>query len=240
MCGRFTLIRLSDFTDLFPWIRDGGVVYDARYNIAPSQVVPAVPNDGKNTIGLMQWGLVPFWAKDVSIGNKMINARAETLLEKPAFKKLSQRRRCVIPASGFYEWKQEPGSKTKTPMHIRLRNRPAFGLAGLWDVWHGGDGSELHTCTIITTGPNELMRPIHNRMPAILDEAGMRIWLTPGELAQPPIELLKPFDAEQMEAYPVSRNVNAPANEGPSLIDVCEPPPPVPGRAPAEQPGLFG
>jgi putative SOS response-associated peptidase YedK len=174
----------------------------------------------------------------------MINARAETLLEKPAFRNLAKRRRCVIPASGFYEWQKRPDGKGKIPMHIRIRDQKAFGLAGLWDVWHGADGSELKTCTIITTAPNELMGPIHDRMPAVLDEAGMRRWLTPGELRDAPVDVLRPFAAEKMEAYAVSRDVNGVGRDAATMILPCvdEEPPAVQSakKSRVEQPGLFG
>lgn len=229
MCGRFTLVRLAEFTDLFPWINGDAVDWTARYNIAPSQPALVVTNRAPHRVEVFQWGLVPVWAKDGSIGNKMINARAETLLEKPAFKRLAQRRRCVVPASGFYEWRKEPGSKAKTPMYIRLRDQPAFALAGLWDVWRGADGSELPTFTLITTSPNALMQDIHDRMPVILDSDSARRWLAPEDLPDAPVEVLQPFDAARMEAYPVSRAVNSPANEGPALV------------CPVEAPGsLFG
>jgi putative SOS response-associated peptidase YedK len=236
MCGRFTLIRISDFTDLFPWISAEVPDWRARYNIAPTQPVPAVTNrprpDGRHHVEIFRWGLVPAWAKDVAIGNKMINARAETLLDKPAFRTLVKRRRCVVPASGFYEWRKDTNRKAKTPMYIRLRDQPAMALAGLWDVWCGADGSELPTFTVITTGANDLMRPIHDRMPAILSADAVARWLAPGELTVPPVDLLKPFETGRMEAFAVSSRVNSPANDEGSLIDPCEPPP-------AEPRGLF-
>src|SRR5438128_1258637 len=162
MCGRYTLIRLADFIDVFPWIHLPDQAMTPRYNIAPSQPILAVPNDGRNRMEEFQWGLVPAWAKDPSIGNKMINARAESLATKPAFRTAFRRRRCIIPADGFYEWRKEADGKTKTPMYVRMKSRKPFAFAGLWDVWRPPDGSELPTCTIITGEPNELLKSIHD------------------------------------------------------------------------------
>src|SRR2546423_13816686 len=142
MCGRYTLIRLADFTDMFPWIRAPELLPEAQYNIAPSQPIAVIANNGDNQIEFFRWGLVPSWAKDQSIGNRMINARAETLAEKPMFRTALKRRRCLVPADGFYEWRKE-GAKQKTPMYIHLRSGKPFAFAGLWDEWHSPDGSVL-------------------------------------------------------------------------------------------------
>jgi putative SOS response-associated peptidase YedK len=196
----------------------------------------------KKQVELYQWGLVPVWAKDVSIGNKMINARGETLREKPAFKGLLRRKRCVVPASGFYEWKKT--GSVKTPMYITPTDRPAFALAGLWDVWEGADASYLQTFTIITTSPNELMRPVHDRMPMILDDAGVKAWLSDADVSPQLDEMLVPYEAGRMRMWPVSREVNSPANDGANLIDEVEiSTPPAPKRRARnadEGPGLFG
>ena len=168
MCGRFTLTAdPNDLREAFPWVNIPEGV-GPRYNIAPSQPVAVIPNDGQNQLNFFVWGLIPSWAKDPTIGNKMINARAETLTEKPSFRTAFRRRRCLIPASGFFEWKQNPGGKTKTPMYIRLKSGKPFALAGLWERWDSPDGSTVFSCTIITTQPNELMQGIHNRMPVML------------------------------------------------------------------------
>ena len=239
MCGRFTLIRLSDFTDLFPWLNAAGVDWEARYNIAPSQPALVVTNGGHKQVELFQWGLVPFWTKDIAIGNKMINARGETLLDKPAFRTLLKRRRCIVPASGFYEW-QKTDAKTKTPMYITPTDSAIFTLAGLWDIWRSPDGSELPTFTIITTSPNKLMQQVHDRMPVILDRSDVDRWLTPGELPDPPTDLVKPFAASRMQMHAVSRAVNSPASQGPHLIDVATPEPAEPSKKPpSPPPGLF-
>lgn len=165
MCGRFTLaVNPADYADEF---EGAGFPeqFQPRYNIAPSQPVLAVPNDGKNTASFFVWGLVPSWAKDPAIGNRLINARGETLDEKPAFRGAYRYKRCIIPADGFYEWKAQPGTRAKVPHYIRLRARKPFALAGLWDEWHAADGTPIRTCTIVTTAPNTLMAAIHNRMP---------------------------------------------------------------------------
>ena len=220
MCGRYTLIRLADFTDMFPWIRSPLEMPPPRYNIAPTQPIAVIANDGKNQIDYVHWGLIPSWAKDPSIGSRMINARVETLAEKPAFRAALKRRRCLIPASGFYEWRKSGDGKTKTPMYIRMKSGKPFAFAGLWETWHSVDGSELRSCTIITGTPNELIAPIHDRMAVILAPDSYRKWLTAGELAQEELmPLLKPYDAREMEAFPVSRSVNIPKNDLPSCIE---------------------
>lgn len=229
MCGRYTLIRLADFTDMFPWIRGPAVEVPARYNIAPSQPVAVVPNDGKSRIDFFNWGLIPSWAKDPSIGNRMINARAETLDAKPAFRNALRRRRCLVPASGFYEWRKNPDGKTKTPMYIRLKGAKPFAFAGLWEVWHSSDGSEIRSCTIITGQPNELITPIHDRMAVILKEQDYARWLTPGELGpEATMPILAPYPADQMEAIEVSRTVHSPKNDIPECIEPI-----------TSEPGLF-
>jgi putative SOS response-associated peptidase YedK len=220
MCGRYTLIRLADFTDMFPWIRAPDLEPPARYNIAPTQPIAVVPNDGKNQIEFFHWGLVPSWAKDISIGSRMINARVETLNTKPAFRTALKRRRCIVPVSGFYEWKKNPDGKTKTPMYIRMKDAKPFAFAGLWETWHSPDGSELRSCTLITGEPNKLIATIHDRMPAILDANDYQRWLDPKERdASDLMPLLKPYPAEKMEAFPVSRAVNNPSNEVPGCIE---------------------
>jgi putative SOS response-associated peptidase YedK len=219
MCGRFTLTvnpaELEDtFSDfIFP------TKFAPRFNIAPSQPLLAIPNDGANTADFFIWGLIPMWAKDPSIGNRMINARGETVAEKPSFRGSFKYKRCLILADGFYEWKANPGTKTKTPYFIHMKERKPFVFAGLWDTWESPDGSSIKTCTIITTEPNELMAPIHNRMPVILHTRDHAKWLdaspqTPDKL----LPLIKPFPADNMAAYPVSTLVNKPSNDIPELV----------------------
>jgi putative SOS response-associated peptidase YedK len=219
MCGRFTLtVNPADLRDtfseyIFP------PKFGPRFNIAPSQPVLAIPNDEKNTADFFIWGLIPMWAKDPSIGNRLINARGETVAEKPSFRGSFKYKRCLILADGFYEWKANSGKKTKTPYFIHMKDRKPFALAGLWDSWEGPDGSSIKTCTIITTTPNELMEHLHDRMPVILHPRDYAKWLdvspqTPENL----LPLIKPFPADEMSAYRVSTLVNKPANDSPELL----------------------
>jgi putative SOS response-associated peptidase YedK len=215
MCGRFTLTAdPADLQEVFQWVNFGNADFLPRYNIAPSQALAVVANTGQNKLDFFTWGLVPFWAKDPSIGNRMINARAETLAEKPSFKNAFKRRRCLILADGFYEWQKIPGEKTKIPNYIHMKDGKPFAFAGLWEDWNSPDGSRILSGTIITTEPNQLMAPIHNRMPVILPESSYEQWLTPGEVDPAQLSpLLHPFDADKMEAYAVSPLVNNPAND---------------------------
>jgi putative SOS response-associated peptidase YedK len=220
MCGRFTLtVDPADLKEAFEWVNFGNAEFTPRYNIAPTQPLAVIPNTGDNKLDFFTWGLVPFWAKDPSIGNRMINARSETLGEKPSFKNAFKRRRCLILADGFYEWQKIPGEKTKQPMYIQMKDGRPFAFAGLWEDWHSPDGSQILSATIITTEPNQLLKPIHNRMPVILPDSAYQQWLQPGEVdVQKLNPLLRPFDADQMQAYPVSRMVNNPKNDSPSNI----------------------
>jgi len=219
MCGRFTLtVSPGQLQDAFPWVE---VPYDLqpRYNIAPNQPVAVIPNNGKNRLDFFVWGLIPSWAKDHKIGYRMINARSETLHEKPAFRAAYRRRRCLVLSDGFYEWRQEPGKKLKTPFFIQLASKKPFAFAGLWENWQSPDGSEVLSCTIITTPPNKLIEPIHNRMPAILDPQVYSDWLEPAERDHSQMgNWLQPYPADNMIAYPVSRLVNSPENDTPECI----------------------
>ncbi len=219
MCGRFTLTADPEqLRQAFPWLNLPGNI-QPRYNIAPTQAVAVVPNDGKRQLDFFIWGLVPFWAKEPQIGNRMINARAETLAEKPAFRAAFRRRRCLVLADGFFEWRAIPGRKAKIPTYIRMRDGVPFAFAGLWESWNAPDGSNLLSCTIVTTQPNELLQPIHNRMPVILPAQAYDLWLDPGELDPHQLQpLLKPFSAQSMVAYPVSTLVNNPTNDAPDCI----------------------
>lgn len=219
MCGRFTLTADQDsFEDRFSLTRfDLGWV--PSFNIAPTQEVLAVTNDGsENRPELMRWGLVPSWAKDPKIGNRMINARSETLAEKPSFRTAFKRRRCLIPADGFYEWKRE--GKAKKPMLITANPGGLFAFAGLWETWKQPDDSWLLTCAIITTSANEFMKSIHDRMPVILPRESEASWLDPEEQDTAMLsELLLPYDSDRMEAYEVSTLVNSPRNNFPEVIE---------------------
>ena len=219
MCGRFTLfVDPKDLMEAFPGF-EAPLEWTPRYNIAPSQPVAVIPNDGQNKIEFFQWGLIPSWAKDPKIGNRMINARAETLAEKPSFRAAYRRRRCLVLADGFYEWRKEPGRRAKTPMYIRLRSGQPFAFAGLWETWRSPGDRTIFSCNIITTEPNPLVAEIHNRMPVILEPQAYDLWLDPAE--QSPERLgvwLKPYPASEMTAYAVSTLVNNPANDSPGCI----------------------
>jgi putative SOS response-associated peptidase YedK len=220
MCGRFTLVRLADLLDVMPGVRLPWVDRTPRYNIAPSQKVLAVANDAPDRVDLLVWGLIPSWAKDPSIGNRMINARAETLAEKPSFRTAYKRHRCLIPADGFYEWRKEPDGRTKTPMYAQVRGGEPFTFGGLWESWTSPDGTEVRSTTIITVEPNELMRTVHDRMPLIISAEDRAKWLDPGEKLPAWLSpLLRPYPAEQMTVRPVSRAVNNPRNDTPECVE---------------------
>ena len=223
MCGRFTLrTSAASLVEHF----GGELSFDLpfRYNIAPTQPVATVrisPDAGCRRWQMLRWGLIPSWAKEESIGNRMINARAETLSEKPAFRTAWRRRRCLIPADGYYEW-QKTG-KSKQPFYIRLRDDSPFAMAGLWESWmNPAAGEPVESCTVITTDANELTRPIHDRMPVILNAVDYDRWLDPQLPNLDPLrELLRPFDSLAMRADPVSTLVNNPRNDGPRCVELA-------------------
>ena len=219
MCGRFTLAVADDeLQDEFAGTELPSR-FAPRYNIAPSQPVLAIPNDGLKKADFFVWGLIPSWAKDPSIGNRLINARAETLAEKPAFKGPFKYKRCLILADGFYEWQSTEDKKAKIPYYIQLESKKPFAFAGLWSEWRGPDGSELRSCTIITTEPNGLIAPIHNRMPVIVPANDRTKWLQAAPvLPEALAPLLRPYPAELMRAFPVSTQVNNPATDRPECI----------------------
>lgn len=217
MCGRFTLIQVEKIPTRFNAQITGEINLRKRYNISPNQPVPIVFQESPNKVEEMIWGLIPHWAEDPKIGNKLINARAETLLKKPAFKESFLRRRCLIPADGFYEWKKL--GKEKIPYYIKLKDSSLFAFAGLYDVWKSPDGRLIKTFTIITTEPNELVKEIHNRMPVILRKEYEEIWLNKEVNDFKKLQsLLVPYPAEEMEAYPVSKKVNSPSYDSEDLI----------------------
>ena len=195
MCGRYSF-AMEDALILERFgIRVRTAIYKARYNCAPTQKLAVIANDSPDTLNFYRWGLIPFWAKDPSIGNRLINARAETVTEKPSFKHAFRNRRCLVPATGFYEWKKE---KVKLPYHFGLKNREPFCFAGLWDQWTSADGEIIRSFTIITTTPNSLVEKIHDRMPVILLRDDEQRWIDPGQDLSLS-GLLKPFPAEMME-----------------------------------------
>jgi len=218
MCGRFTLtVDPADLQEAFPEFTFPAHV-EARYNVAPTQPVLVLPNAGTNRADFFVWGLIPSWAKDPAIGSRLINARAETLAEKPSFRSAYKYRRCLIFADGFFEWPAQPGKPGKLPHYIRLQSDKTFAFAGLWEHWQSSDGSEIKSATIITTSPNELMAPIHDRMPVILHKEAFKRWLDPKPLFSDDLNsLLVPYPAGEMIAYPVSTLVNSPANDRPEV-----------------------
>lgn len=224
MCGRYVLTANSQAIQQAFDLESAPGEMKARYNIAPSQPVAVIANDDPKALTFFRWGLIPSWAKDPAIGNRMINARAETLAEKPSFKAAYKRRRCLIPANGFYEWAKR--GKSKVPMFVHLKQQALFAFAGLWESWHDPDGGEIRTCTIITTEPNEVARPLHNRMAVILRQEDYAMWLSPDEMGSDVLQpLLRPYDAEQMDAYEVSTFVNKVSNDAPVCIEPVKPPP---------------
>jgi len=215
MCGRYTLFKLADLLKLIPWLQIPAEILErqARYNVAPSQFMPIATADA---LRLAQWGFVPSWTVGTP-KTRPINARAETIATSGMFRGAFLKRRCLVPADGFYEWK---GAKPpKQPYYVRMRNGGPLMFAGLWERWHPHGGEPLDTYTIITTAANELMRPIHNRMPVIVPPDRYRQWLEETD----PASLLKPFPAEEMEAYSVSPVVNKPQNDSPACIERLEP-----------------
>ena len=218
MCGRYSLIlTIGELLNRFEF--DGERLgYAPAYNIAPPQNVLTVVGGESRRGGYMRWGLIPFWAKDKSIGSRMINARAETVAEKPSFRNALRRRRCLVLADGFYEWRRV--GKTKTPMRIVMRSGEPFAFAGLWETWKDPEGTVIPSCTIITTTPNDLLRPIHNRMPVILPRELEDFWLDesvddPGALTS----VLTSYPDDAMESYEVSSLVNSVANKGTEVIE---------------------
>ncbi|MGC8917296.1 MAG: SOS response-associated peptidase [Thermoanaerobaculum sp.] len=217
MCGRFVqatpgeviaeVFGLPEVPQLAP-----------RYNVAPTQNAAVVRQQkGRRTLVLFRWGLVPSWAKDPTIGNRLINARAETLAEKPAFRRALRLRRCVVPVTGFYEWKREGAAKT--PYFIRLKSGLPMALAGIWETWQPPEGPVLESFAIITTEANAFMAPIHDRMPAILPLAAVAFWLDEGPKGAEELQpLLVPAPDSWLEAFPVSRRVNNPAYDAPDCV----------------------
>jgi putative SOS response-associated peptidase YedK len=220
MCGRYVrrspLQHVIDLFSAAPIPKN--LSLSPSFNVAPTQSVPVirVGADGQRTVSILRWGLVPSWAGDPSIGNRMINARAETLSEKPAFKKALQSRRCIIPADGFYEW-QKTG-KAKQPYFIHRPDHAQIGFAGLWETWTDGEHT-IESCTIITTQANDVVRPIHERMPLILAPADYDRWLDPHSTPDQFLPLLRTTDAVGLLATPVSTRVNSPGNDDPGCIE---------------------
>lgn len=219
MCGRYTLTRgQREVAERFSVQESLPIEFEPRYNIAPTQTVPVIVSEGERWLQNFRWGLIPFWAKDASIGARMINARAETLSEKPAFRKLFEKRRCLVPSDGFYEWAKT--GHGKIPVRIQMATKDLFCFAGLWDCWRSPDGAELRSFTIITTAANELLRPVHDRMPVILQERDFDLWLNPTEKRKESLQpLMRSFGSEEMVYYSVSTLVNSPRNDDPKCTE---------------------
>lgn len=222
MCGRFTLRTPSpELAEIF--VVDGRPNLAARYNIAPSQdilVARAVDEAGGREFAMLRWGLVPHWARDAAIGSRMINARAETLAEKPSFRDAYRRRRCLVAADGYYEWQKAPDG-TKQPYHIRFDNDAPFAIAGLWDSWRAPDGETLETCTLITTEACRALAPIHHRMPVILPPDAYDAWLDPRSSSPDALgALLRPLGSDDLAAHAVGLRVNNARHDD---IDCLEP-----------------
>ena len=217
MCGRFSLMAdLQELGERFGF-DPGGLTHPPRYNIAPTQPVLAVMNGKARRAEHLRWGLIPSWARSASVGSRLINARAETAAELPSFRTAFTRRRCLVLADGFYEWRRVGSSRI--PMRIVMKSGEPFAFAGLWDSWRDPEGKMVRSCTIITTEPSNLLRPIHDRMPAILSRDAEPLWLD-DDLRDPGLlgTVLSPYPADLMEAYRVSNLVNRPSNDGPEVI----------------------
>jgi putative SOS response-associated peptidase YedK len=231
MCGRY--VRKSTRREIANWFAAAddaqGVEWGPSYNVAPQTFQPVVRlnrDTGQREIVLMRWGLIPYWSKDSKIGYSTINAKAETVATAPAFREAFRRRRCLVPADAFYEW-QKLDPKHKQPFAIALASREPYGLAGLWERWRDPQTSEwLETFTIITTDANQVVAPLHNRMPVIIERKDYARWLGGGDAAQPPLDLLRPFPAEQMTAWKVDKSVGNVRNDAAHLLEIAADEPP--------------
>ena len=220
MCGRYTLStpveKLAEEFDVSGPLPD----LPPSYNVAPSQEVAAIVEDGggERRLELLRWGLIPAWADDPGIGSRMINARSETAAEKPSFRRAFKERRCLIPADGFYEWQKTNGGKQ--PYHLKMRDGRPFAFAGLWESWNRDEEGEIRSCTILTTNANDLVGEVHHRMPVILPPETYDLWLDSDvRETEQLLSLMVPYPTEEMEAYPVSRRVNNPSNNEPGCVE---------------------
>ncbi|OGG08923.1 hypothetical protein A2154_02985 [Candidatus Gottesmanbacteria bacterium RBG_16_43_7] len=231
MCGRYALAGSPDKIEKRFGVREASFKFSSKYNVTPGAMMPIVKHDVDDTVAVLaKWGLVPFWAKDPAIGYKMINARAETVIEKPAFRKAFTQGRCLVPTSGFYEWTplrpsissglRGAGSlkREKIPYFIHLKSADIFSFAGLFDIWHDAEGRDLLTFTILTTEPNSVIADIHSRMPVILSKAQENVWISPSSKTDTLTAFLTPLPSTDIEAYKVSTAVNNPENDSPELL----------------------
>jgi putative SOS response-associated peptidase YedK len=217
MCGRYSFVCISDICGRFRVI-DPSIGFRSHFNIAPGSTNPVIVIHERVEAVMMQWGLVPHWAKDLTATTRPINARAESLAEKPMFRGLLKSQRCLVPASGFFEWKQERGKKI--PFYVHLKDEPVFAFAGLYDTWKTPDGIALNTYTIITTTPNSLMAPIHDRMPVILHPEDESRWISPDPMSPEELHrIFAPFQIEGMNSYVISERVNNPAVDDARVIE---------------------
>ena len=234
MCGRYRLSRRKQMIEEY-FETENEVDWEPRYNIAPSQPVGIIrqdPSKPERHFSLARWGLIPSWATDASIGFKTINARAETVADKPAFRDAFVSRRCLLPADGFFEWSRR--GKEKQPFHFGMQDDSLFAFAGLWDRWKDPSGTVIESCTILTTTPNSLLVDVHDRMPVILRPDNYDLWLDPGfKDVKALAEVLAPFDAAKMRSFPVSTRINAVANDDPDCVVPWQSSPPA-------QSALFG
>jgi len=220
MCGRFTLtLSPEELQAAFPDFSIPGDI-PPSYNIAPSQPIPVIPNEGGKKMDFYRWGLIPSWTQPDKVGKyNLINARSETAAEKPSFKNSFRRRRCLVLADGFYEWSKPKSGGSKTPYYFTLNGHQPFAFAGLWETWISPEGDPLKSACILTTSPNQTVKAVHNRMPVILQPADYEIWLDPMERKPEDLQgLLKPYPDAEMTSYPVSTYVNSPKNNSPQCI----------------------
>lgn len=219
MCGRFSLTSNEAELNLRFELEGGDAPYVPRYNGAPTQNLAVITSESPRKLSYLKWGLIPPWAKDKTIGSKMINARAETIIEKSSFSKPLFSKRCLVPSDGFFEWKQDAG---KQPYRIFTKNNPIFAMAGIWERWRSPDGENIDSFSIITTAANAFMQTLHSRMPVILPQHHEKTWLNSTDKEEI-LQLLSPCPSEWLEAYPVSKLVNSPANENEKIILKTEP-----------------
>ena len=218
MCGRYTITLDADTVQISLGLAGMPADWQPRYNVAPTQSVAVVASPSERQVQMMRWGLIPYWAKDIEIGSKLINARSETLLEKPSFRQAFAKRRCLVLADGFYEWQRGAAAGGRSqPYLFKQKDGAPFAFAGLWEFWRSPEGAEIRSCTIITCDANAAVSPVHVRMPVMLSGDSLWRWLEPGD---PPAlqALLQPYPADQMIRFPVSALVNRPEIDSPELI----------------------